>query len=59
MSDVIIWTQDNGILAVTHPAENCGLTTEEIAEKDLPDGKPYKIMDSSICLKANHCFCST
>ena len=47
MSDVIIWTQDNGILAVTHPAENCGLTTEEIAEKDLPDGKPYKIMDSS------------
>jgi len=47
MSKVIIWTQNNGALAITHPAENCGLTVEEIAEKDVPDGKPYSIMDSS------------
>ncbi|QDP52541.1 MAG: hypothetical protein GOVbin4691_33 [Prokaryotic dsDNA virus sp.] len=47
MSDVIIWKQDNGVVAVTHPAGNCGLTTEEIAQKDVPDGKPYNIRDSS------------
>ena len=47
MSDVIIWKQDNGVVAVTHPAGNCGLTVEEIAKKDVPDGKPYSIMDSS------------
>jgi hypothetical protein len=45
MSKVIIWMQDNGVLAVTHPADNCGLTIEEIAKKDLPSGKKYKIIE--------------
>ncbi|QDP60266.1 MAG: hypothetical protein Unbinned834contig1000_32 [Prokaryotic dsDNA virus sp.] len=45
MSKVIIWMQDNGILAVTHPAD-CGLSLEEIAKKDLPSGKKFKIMDA-------------
>jgi len=45
VSKVIIWMQDNGILAVTHPAD-CGLSLEEIAKKDLPSGKKFKIMDA-------------
>lgn len=45
MSKVIIWMQDNGVLAVTHPAD-CGLSLEEIAKKDLPSGKKFKIMDA-------------
>mgnify|MGYP001192148639 FL=1 len=47
MSDVIIWKQDNGVLAITHPALNCGLTIDEIAKKDLPTGKKYKIISST------------
>ena len=44
MSDVIVWKQENGVLAVTHPALNCGLTIDEIAKKDLPSGTKYKII---------------
>lgn len=47
MSDVIIWKQDNGILAVTHPSNNCGLSVDQIAKKDVPTGKRYKIIDST------------
>lgn len=32
-------------VAVICPADNCGLTVEEIARKDVPDGVPYKIID--------------
>ena len=45
MSKVIIWMQDNGVLAVTHPAD-CGLSLEEIAKKELPSGKKFKMMDA-------------
>lgn len=38
MSKVIIYNQENGIMAVCVPAENCGLTVEEIAAKDCPEG---------------------
>ena len=38
MSKVIIYNQENGIMAVCVPAENCGLTIEEIAAKDCPEG---------------------
>ena len=31
--------------AVIIPAPECGLTIEEIAAKDVPQGKPYKIVD--------------
>jgi hypothetical protein len=47
MSDIIIWKQDNGVLAITHPALNCGLTIDQIAKKDLPTGKRYKIISSA------------
>jgi hypothetical protein len=43
MSKVIIYNQENGIMAVCVPAENCGLTVQEIAAKDCPEGA--KIID--------------
>ena len=43
MSKVIIYNQENGIMAVCVPAENCGLTVKEIAAKDCPEGA--KIID--------------
>lgn len=41
----IIYPTDNGGVAVVVPAPNCGLTIEEIAAKDVPAGKPFKIVD--------------
>jgi len=40
----IIYPTDDGV-AVIVPAAECGLTIEEIAAKDVPEGKPYKIVD--------------
>ena len=45
MNQRIIYPTDEGV-AVIVPAE-CGLTIEEIAAKDVPAGKPYKIVDVS------------
>lgn len=42
----IIYPTDDGGVAVIVPAD-CGLTIEEIAKKDVPEGKPYKIVDVS------------
>ena len=42
----IIYPTDEGGVAVIVPAD-CGLTIEEIAAKDVPAGKPYKIVDVS------------
>ena len=48
MSQVIIYKNDNGI-SVIHPTQEAielyGI--EAIAAKDVPAGKPYKIIDSS------------
>jgi len=46
MSKRIIYPTDDGGVAVIIPAD-CGLTIEEIAAKDVPAGKPYKIVDVS------------
>ena len=43
MSQRIIYPTDDGV-AIIVPAD-CGLTIEEIAAKDVPAGKPYKIVD--------------
>lgn len=43
---VIIYKQDNGVAAVIIPCD-CGLTIEQIAVKDVPTGKPYKIVNAS------------
>lgn len=44
MDKRIIYPTDEGGVAVIIPAD-CGLTIEEIAAKDVPQGKPYKIVD--------------
>ena len=46
MDQRIIYQNDEGGVAVIIPCE-CGLTIEEIAAKDVPTGKPYKIVDAS------------
>lgn len=47
MNQRIIYPTDEGGVAVIVPASECGLTIEEIAAKDVPAGKPYKIVDVS------------
>jgi len=45
----IIYTQENGVVAVIIPTQEAinlyGI--EAIAQKDVPTGKPYKIVDTS------------
>ena len=45
MNQRIIYPTDEGGVAIIIPAPECGLTIEEIAIKDVPEGKPYKIVD--------------
>jgi hypothetical protein len=45
MNQRIIYPTDDGGIAVIIPAAECGLTIEAIAAKDVPEGKPYKIVD--------------
>jgi len=49
MRQVIIYKQDNGAVAVVRPTEEAlalyGI--DAIAQKDVPAGKPYKIIDAS------------
>ena len=47
MNSRIIYPTDDGGVAVIIPASECGLTIEEIAAKDVPAGKPYKIVNVS------------
>jgi hypothetical protein len=44
MNQRIIYPNDEGGVAIIVPAD-CGLTIEEIAAKDVPTGKPFKIVD--------------
>ena len=46
MNQRIIYPTDDGGVAVIVPAD-CGLTIEEIAAKDVPAGKDFKIVDVS------------
>ena len=46
MNQRIIYQNDTGGVAVLTPAD-CGLTIEQIAAKDVPTGKPYRIVDVS------------
>ena len=41
----IIYPNDDGGVSIVIPAPECGLTIEEIAAKDVPEGKPFKIVD--------------
>ena len=42
----IIFPTDDGGVAIIIPAD-CGLSIEEIAAKDVPEGKPFKIIDTA------------
>ena len=45
MNQRIIYPTDDGGVAVIVPASECGLSIQAIAAKDVPPGKPYKIVD--------------
>jgi hypothetical protein len=45
MNQRIIYPTDEGGVAVIIPAAECGLSIEAIAAKDVPAGKPFKIVD--------------
>jgi hypothetical protein len=45
MDKRIIYPNNDGGVAIIVPAPDCGLTIEEIAAKDVPAGKPFKIVD--------------
>ena len=44
---LIIYPSDSGGVVILTPAPECGLTIEEIAAKDVPAGKPWKIVDGT------------
>ena len=43
----IIYTEDDGSVAVIIPSDKCSLTVEEIQAKDVPSGKTSYIVDKS------------
>ncbi|MDA8976441.1 hypothetical protein N9F73_00540 [bacterium] len=43
----ILYKSVEGVLIIVSPADNCGLTVQEIADKDVPTGHPYKIVLTS------------
>lgn len=47
MNKRIIYPADEGGVSIVIPAPDCGLSIEEIASKDVPEGKPYKIIDTA------------
>ena len=44
----IIYTTDDGGVAIVIPADNCGLTVEQIRDKDVPIGKTSYIVDKAV-----------
>jgi hypothetical protein len=49
MNQVIIYRQDNGGVAIVRPTEEAlkAHTIFEVALKDVPAGKPFKIVDAA------------
>lgn len=47
MDQRIIYKNETGGVSVIIPFLACGLTIVQIAAKDVPAGKPYKIVDAS------------
>jgi hypothetical protein len=43
----IIYPTPEGGVAIIIPAPECGLTVEQIAQKDVPAGVQYKIIDAA------------
>jgi hypothetical protein len=46
MNKRIVYQTDEGGISIIVPAD-CGLTIEEIAAKDVPQGKEYNIVEVS------------
>lgn len=46
MDKRIIYPAADGGVAILIPAPDCGLSLEDIARKDVPLGKPFKIVDA-------------
>jgi hypothetical protein len=44
---LIIYPNDTGGICILTPAPECGLSLQEIAAKDVPAGKPWKIVDAA------------
>ena len=44
---LIIYPNDNGGICILTPAPECALSLQEIAAKDVPAGKPWKIIDAA------------
>lgn len=44
---IIYQNEANGV-SILIPAAECGMTIEQIAEKDVPQGIPYEIVDVSV-----------
>lgn len=44
---VIIFSQDNGVVSVITPASEYADQIEAVAIKDVPEGKPWRIIDAA------------
>ena len=42
-----VYTDDEGNLCIVIPSDNCGLTLEQIKDKDCPSGKTIYTVDKS------------
>jgi hypothetical protein len=51
MNQRIIYKNNDGTVALVIPAPDCGLTIEQIALKDVPAGKPFKIINAADMLE--------
>lgn len=43
----IIYPTDDGGVAIIVPAPDCGMSIEDIAKKDVPAGKDYRIVNAA------------
>ena len=47
MDKRIVYINSDGSIVILTPAVECGLTVEEIAQKDVPTGLTYHIVNKS------------
>jgi len=43
----IIYPGTDGIVSIVFPIEDCGLTLQQIIEKDVPPNTPYSVINRS------------
>ena len=51
MKKRIVYKREDGGVSIIIPSPNSGLTVEQVAAKDVPKGRPYKIVDESVIPK--------